>query len=825
MPYEVLAQLPSLGSFALRRGAVVLRAGTIAGARPLPALRSLELGHGDLRSVPAGAFSYAPALSQLMLWANEIEDIDEDALAGLSELLSLSLNWNRLSSLPRALLRPCPRLEHVNLNDNRLTSLPDDLFRGLVHLRYVGISDNNAQLYLSDHQFSNLPALETVVLRGASIQSLPEHLLQNSTGLEHLDLSANNLTSVPADMFRGLLKLRVLNLSHNKLVYIHEKLFWNLDKLDTLDLKGNALEGLPEGVFAGLKGLKVLKLGGNHIDALDKSVFNALSELTELDLSGNRIQLLHPETFSPITKLKILSLANNNMSFSRLSEEKYKCDSPLRALKQLTTLDLSHNRVALMCSDWHALWNLKTLDLSYNAFTELTGDDVMFRSDRLVVDLSHNNVTHIEEPIGYLVNPRPRVTFRLNHNLFNCDCNMLPYVDARRRDLFAVDVKLKNAVCSRPAALHDVPLADLTPDQLVCDGPDCPRNCTCLDRPFMSWMEIDCPALPPSLPQQSGDIHLRLRQPSDLTHLPANVTYVDLSAAHLTTAPAVSRAVEIDLTNNRLTRVPIELLKRNCVLHLATNPIDCSCANRDELEFLKLKHHLVKDYRNITCGTNVSLSGVDTEALCAARDATVIGFSVAGVGVLVAVLTGIAYRYSTEIRLVLIKFGLWWGKPIKDDYEYDAFVSFSHKDEVYVVDTLVPNLKSGRNPLKLCLHYEDWVVGEFIPTQIARSVEKSRRTIIVLSEHFLNSDWAQMEFRAAHGRERLIILMLDDLPSDKHLDPDLKAYMNMNTYIKASDPLVYDRLKDSVRYTNTRFGKKHKNADKVAGPDVHLNAD
>ncbi|XP_069364236.1 protein toll-like [Maniola hyperantus] len=411
---------------------------------------------------------------------------------------------------------------------------------------------------------------------------------------------------------------------------------------------------------------------------------------------------------------------------------------------------------------------------------------------------------------------------------------MFPYVEEQRRYNIAIDARFQGAECSRPAALRNVALADLTPDQLVCDVTDCPRNCTCLYRPSRSRMEVDCPTLPPGLPQQSGDIHLRLRQPSDLIHLPANVTYVDLSAAHLTTAPAVSRAVEIDLTSNHLTRVPIELLKRNCVLHLATNPIDCSCANRDELEFLKLKHHLVKDYRNITMARvarrhvpvcNLSLAGVDTEALCAARDATVVGFSVAGVGVLVAVLTGIAYRYSTEIRLVLIKLGLWWGKPIKDDYEYDAFVSFSHKDEVYVVDTLVPNLKSGRNPLKLCLHYEDWVVGEFIPTQIARSVEKSRRTIIVLSEHFLNSDWAQMEFRAAHGRERLIILMLDDLPSDKNLDPDLKAYMNMNTYIKASDPLVYDRLKDSVRYTNTRFGKKPKNADKPAGPDVHLNAD
>ncbi|XP_045782937.1 protein toll-like isoform X2 [Maniola jurtina] len=848
VPYEVLAALPALSSFSLKRSAVVLRAGRTGAAGALPALRTLELSEGGVRGVPRGAFAFAPRLATLGLWGNEIEDVDEGAFDGLSSLENLSLNSNRLTSLPRALLRPCARLEHVDLYNNQLTSLPDDLFRGLVHLKKVIIFDNNATLHLPDHLFSNLPALQHLELRTASIQRVPEHLLHNSTSLQLLDLSRNQLTSIPTTMLHGLVKLRVLNLSNNKLAYLHQKLFLNLDKLEELDLKGNSLERLPEGVFAGLTALKVLKLGNNYINTLDKSLFSGLSELSELDLSGNRIQILNPETFSPISKLKILSLARNNMSITRqvntfrfispelyaqyqvdqasMAAGDYEYHSPLHALAQLSKLDLSHNRVALVCDDWRSLWNLHSLDLSYNALTELTGLDMVFLSDGLTVDFTYNNITHFAPPAAHYVQPPPRVAFLLHHNPLACDCRLFPYVHARRSGDLVGDLALHDAACARPPALRGVPLAALQPDQLVCDDsarPACPRNCTCLNRPSRARVEVSCPALPRDLPQQSSVTHLRLLQPSDLTQLPAHVKYVDLSALNLTTAPKTSHAVEIDLTNNNLTKIPVELLKLNCVLHLARNPIDCSCDNKVELEYLKLKHHLVKDYRNLTCRSNLSLSGVDTDALCAARDSTVIGFSVACIGILAAVLTGIAYQYSTEIRIVLHKIGVWPNKPARDEYEYDAFISFSHQDELYVINTLVPKLKSGRNPLKLCLHYENWVIGDFIPSQITRSVEQSRRTIIVLSEHFLKSDWAQMEFRAAHGRERLIVLMLDDLTSDKNLDPDLKAYVSTNTYVKASDPLVYDRLKYSVLHTSTSFGKKSKNVDRPAGLDVHLN--
>ncbi|KAG6439697.1 hypothetical protein O3G_MSEX001000 [Manduca sexta] len=155
------------------------------------------------------------------------------------------------------------------------------------------------------------------------------------------------------------------------------------------------------------------------------------------------------------------------------------------------------------------------------------------------------------------------------------------------------------------------------------------------------------------------------------------------------------------------------------------------------------------------------------------------------------------HRYSVEIRIFLSNRGLCC---FVDEYDatkkYDIFVSFAHEDEAFVIDKLLPKLEVN---YKVCVHHRDWRVGDLIPTQIARSVEESRRTLIVLSRHFLASTWGMLEFRAAHvqaakeRKVRVVVLLLEDI-SDIEIESELRAYLTTNTYIKWGDQWFWEKL-------------------------------
>nr|XP_012226637.1 PREDICTED: protein toll-like [Linepithema humile] len=150
---------------------------------------------------------------------------------------------------------------------------------------------------------------------------------------------------------------------------------------------------------------------------------------------------------------------------------------------------------------------------------------------------------------------------------------------------------------------------------------------------------------------------------------------------------------------------------------------------------------------------------------------------------------GLYYKYQEHIKIWL--FAHEWcsrfvtEKQLDEEKLYDAFVSYSYNDHSFVINELVPKLENDPTPYKLYLHYRDCSIDKCISDIIARFVQNSRRTIVILSPNFLGSVWGKMEFRVAHcqalseGRAKVILIFYDDIELINDLDAELKAIISI----------------------------------------------
>lgn len=82
-------------------------------------------------------------------------------------------------------------------------------------------------------------------------------------------------------------------------------------------------------------------------------------------------------------------------------------------------------------------------------------------------------------------------------------------------------------------------------------------------------------------------------------------------------------------------------------------------------------------------------------------------------------------------------------------YQVNKNPLFSKQVARYIA-FFISELESGDRPFKVCFHHRDWMPGEFISRQIVNSVLDSRRTMVILSNNFMESVWGKLEFRTAH---------------------------------------------------------------------------
>lgn len=397
---------------------------------------------------------------------------------------------------------------------------------------------------------------------------------------------------------------------------------------------------------------------------------------------------------------------------------------------------------------------------NYNNYFQI--DDFFPLNNGSVTNVKKNKIHTIyldyEKTKNFSIKNLKSPEILLDENPLNCTCNLLGLSRYFRSKLVSGDVDLKldikadNLECHNPPKYKNWNFKTIQPEELSCFQKSvmlndaCNNTCSCWNYPGKRLLLVDCSNRNlTKIPQHvanpnnwsialnmSGNI---LRETPELNQsYLLNVTHLDLSCNNisLVSVKVFSKVLQIlKLHNNRITRLDntvIAALTSNTVLYKLTlykNKWECTCETRNFLKFIKKKMSNATFFGSsspeIICErTGLSLYTMSSNELCDTTKKMVqlvvlISLMIAFFGLILGVLAALYYKYENEIKIWLYakRWCMWLitEDEVDKNKKFDAFISFSHKDEDFVEKEIIPKLEEGPNPFKLCLHHRDWLAG------------------------------------------------------------------------------------------------------------------
>ncbi|XP_069580716.1 toll-like receptor 2 [Brachyistius frenatus] len=745
-----------------------------------------------------GGFVRVPMVTEraltLDLSFNSITVVSDDDLTDHARLRALDLHGNGLAAIGPSALDSLWSLEELDLSDNQLTALNHKWFDKLEALQRLNLLDNPHSRLGSPPLFRGLVRLRRLAFGGPALQELRRGDLSGVTQLEEFTVHANNLTRYESGALGDI---------------------WPLGRV-TLSLHGPFLNNVP---------LASAVLG-------DVSYPETPITLEDLHLIGN--QSVQPLRETARRRIRYLSFRNLSVSDEAIVELLVVVDGV-----PLTSLSMEGARLTGEGRWERARW------------TDQKNIDVFFVRDVVVLNI-FKFVSFLQ--LKFLLT-YPRKVSVINSKVFVMPCptsNLLvnlQYLDLS--DNLLTDLTLVETLCDRNKTLMDLRVLNIsgnalkslsTVNRLVVKL----SKLTHLDisRTGYSSMPSNC-----SWPSTLRYLNISGAMLTVITPcLPTTLEVLDLSNNYLegfTLHLPVLR--ELHLSGNKFLRLPpgrlfpnlqtlaiqsnilnmfgpsdLRSYRRLENLQAGQNKFICSC---DFVPFLQsgLKGggdvQLMDREDGYVCDSPLYLQGevVGRVRLSVLHCHQVLFVSVSCgsalfVGILVCVLL---WRLHAVWYLKMT----WaWLKAKRSSrrrrrrdiagsealLSFDAFVSYSERDAIWVEDFLVPELEEPSEtdsanprtarPLSLCLHKRDFLPGHWIVDNIMSAMERSRRTVFVLSENFVLSDWCRYELDFSHfwlfdgnsGRDAAILVLLEPLSKDDVPKRfcKLRKLMSSTTYLE-----------------------------------------
>ncbi|XP_033105823.1 toll-like receptor 13 isoform X2 [Anneissia japonica] len=266
---------------------------------------------------------------------------------------------------------------------------------------------------------------------------------------------------------------------------------------------------------------------------------------------------------------------------------------------------------------------------------------------------------------------------------------------------------------------------------------------------------------------------------------------------------------ELNIAYNQITNIRKEVNLQNLTqlqkLSVQNNPYSCNC------NILWFRNWLLNgtsatllDKDEVVCASGPTdvvkknLLEFDPEILHCKSQLIMIITMACSVGLVICALVSFIYYHRWNIRY-------WYQRrKLRKQYErlthleappldqriiYDAFISYNSKDVEWVNKVLQTTLEAPPHNLKLCIDYRDFLVGEAIAQNIANSVRSSRKTVLVVSNNFVRSEWCNFELEMARNRmfdahEDVLVTILLENVKYSSMPVLLQKVLRKKTYIE-----------------------------------------
>lgn len=804
-----------------------------SGLGDMPGLRSLDLGENQIKTLDNDSFSELTNVYGLRLTENYIETIRCGVFDKMTALQILNLSRNKIRHIEIGAFDNNQNLQAIRLDGNQLKNI-SMLFIKLPNLVWLNMSENQ----LDEFDYAMIPAqLQWLDIHANRVKKLGNYFeIESQLALTNFDASSNLLTEITGSAIPSSMEIMYLN--DNLISKVQSYSFFKKPNITRVDLFGNKITTLdPNALRISIvpqsRPLPEFYIGGNpylcdcNLDWLQNVNTEHRTQPRLMDLASIYCKLLYNrgKTYVPLVEAQpnqFLCQYNSHCLALCHCCDFNACDCKMECPDRCTCYhDQSWTSNVVDCS--RANYKQKLPDqipmdatqiyLDGNIFPELASHAFIGRRKLKVLFLNNSNIEVISN----------RTFFGLkNLEMLNLARNRLAHLIDYEfdgldslKELYLQDNLISTIHKNALSSLQKLKTLRLDNNRMTqIDLVQIPIGVNDLRLSENPWA-CECETLEEFKSYLSRDI-VRDKYRVKCYRATAIATVAAAASATRAALAAVDHA-----NNDNLSDVGTAATK---VIVNSNNNNNNSSSNADNVEgYIIINANATNICDTTELALNFNASGINSTK-------TILGHrrldhylplftTLSGLLLIIVVSLLFIFIFRQEMKVWMhSRFGVRLfhrDTTAIDKHErdklFDAFVSYSSKDEAFVVETLAPVLENGDPQYKLCLHYRDFPVGAYIADTIVQAIDSSRRTIMILSKNFIKSEWCRFEFKSAHHqvlrdrRRCLIVILLGDVPH-KDLDPDIRLYLKTNTYLQWGDKLFWEKLRFALPdvYNNQR---------------------